>query len=77
MNQENYAMNMNKDIFENKWNEFRRKVLNWGNKRYTNQFIRVNSVRERSIGILQKRYGYTREEATYQLDKHYSRAWLG
>jgi hypothetical protein len=37
----------------------------------------VNSVRERSMIILQKRYGYTREEATYQLDNYYSRAWLG
>ena len=70
-------MNLNKDVSENKWDEFRRKVLSGWNKRRTDQFIKVDSVRERSIGILQKRYGYTREQATYQLDKHYPSTWLG
>jgi hypothetical protein len=64
-------------VIESKWDEFRRKALNWGNKHRTDPFSKVDSVRERSIGILQKRYGYTKEEAAYQLDKHYSRAWLG
>ncbi len=60
-----------------KWNEFRQTVISGWNKRRNDQFIKANSARERSISILQKRYGYTREDATYQLDKHYSRAWLG
>ena len=59
------------------WDEFRQKLLNGWNKRRNDQFIKVNSVRERSIIILQKRYGYTKEEATYQLDNYYSKAWLG
>lgn len=59
------------------WDEFRRNLINGSNKRRKDQFTKVNNVRERSIGILQKRYGYTREEATSQLDKHYSKAWLG
>jgi hypothetical protein len=70
-------MNLEKGIFETKWDEFLRKVLKWRNKRRTDQFIKMNSVRERSIRLLQQRYGYTRENAIYQLDKHYSRAWLG
>ena len=70
-------MNVNKDVIENKWVEFRRNVLNWWNKRRNDQFIKVNSVRERSISLLQKRYGYTREKATSELDEHYPRAWLG
>jgi hypothetical protein len=70
-------MNLNKVVLETRWDEFRRNVLNWWNKRRNDQFIKVNSVRERSIGILQNRYGYTRENAIYQLDKYYSRAWLG
>ena len=60
-----------------KWNEFRRNVLNWWNKGRNDQLIRANSMQERSISILQKRYGYTREEAASQLNKHYSRARLG
>jgi hypothetical protein len=51
--------------------------LKWRNKRRHTHLMKVNSVRERSISILQKRYGYSREEAAYQLDKYYSKAWLG
>jgi len=64
-------------VIQIKWDGFRRKVINGWNKRRSDQFIKVNNVRERSINILQKRYGYTREQAIYQLDKYYSRAWLG
>jgi hypothetical protein len=70
-------MNLDKDVFETKWDEIRRKVFNWRNKRRSDQFIKVNGVRERSISILQKRYGYTEEAAAYQLDNHYPKAWLG
>jgi hypothetical protein len=63
-------MNVNKD-------EFRRKGLTWWQKRRNDHLIKVNNLRERSISILQKRYGYTKEQATSELDKHYPRAWLG
>jgi hypothetical protein len=62
---------------EIKWEEFRQKVFYGWNKRRNDQFIKVSSVRERSISILQKRYGYTREQAIFELDNHYPRAWLG
>ena len=70
-------MDVNKGVLKSKWDEYRGKVLNARNKRSNDQFIKVNSVRERSIGILQHRYGYTREQAIYQLDNYYSNAWLG
>jgi hypothetical protein len=68
---------MKTPVIESNWDEFRRKVLTWWQKPRNDQLIKENSVRERSIRILQNRYGYTREEATYQLDNHYSKAWLG
>lgn len=71
------TVNKDKDVLENRWDEFRRKVLSWRNKRRNDQLIKVNSVRERSISILQKRYGYTREKATDELNTHYSGTWLG
>lgn len=70
-------MNMNKDVSRNTLDTVRWKVLKWINKQRNVQFFKVNSLRERSIGTLQRRYGYTREQAIYQLDKHYPRAWLG
>ena len=60
-----------------KWNEFRRKMFGGWNKRRNDQFTKLNNVHERSISILQSRYGYTRQEAIYQLDKYYSKARLG
>ena len=64
-------------VIELKWDEFHRNVLNWQDKRRNDQLIKVNRVQERSIRILQQRYGYTKEQAASELNKHYSRAWLG
>jgi hypothetical protein len=66
----------NKDVLETKWNEFRWNAFNWRNKRRAEQLSKVSEARERDINILQKRYGYTREQAIYQLDEHYSGARL-
>ena len=57
--------------------QIRQKIINWQEKRRNDQTIKFDRVHERSISILQKRYGYTREQATSQLIKHYSKAWLG
>jgi hypothetical protein len=52
------------------------KIRNWLKKRSEDQLTKTSSKRERYIGILQKRYGYTKEEAASELDKHYSKARL-
>jgi hypothetical protein len=62
---------------KSKWDEFYQNVFHGWNTYRNDQSTKVESARERSINILQKRYGYTREEAISQLDKHYSKAWLG
>ena len=62
---------------ELEWAAFRQKIFNWRNKRRNDRLIKVNAADERSISLLQKRYGYTREKATTELNKHYSKAWLG
>ena len=64
-------------IIESSWDEFRQKIINWWNKRRNDQLARVERAQERSISILQKRYGYTREKAKSELSKHYSKARLG
>jgi len=64
-------------VIKLKWDEVHRNVLNWWNKRRNDRLSKVNSVNERAISILQKRYGYTREAAASELNKHYPRAWLG
>ena len=60
-----------------KWYQFRKKVINWQNKRRSDQNSRVDHDRERSISVLQKRYGFDRDKAISELDRYYSRARLG
>jgi hypothetical protein len=59
-----------------RWIEFLQYILNRRSKRRGSQFTRVNLVRERSISLLQIRYGYTKEKATSELNKYYSKARL-
>ena len=59
-----------------KWIEFRQKSFNWRSKRSSVQLVKVNLVRERSIRLLQSRYGYTREKATFELNNYYPKARL-
>jgi hypothetical protein len=53
-----------------------KKIRKWRKKRRDNQITKANSKREQSIGILRKRYGYTKEKAESELDEHYSKAKL-
>jgi uncharacterized protein YjbJ (UPF0337 family) len=64
-------------VNKSKWAEFYKNVFYGWNKRRSEQATQVDGAYERSISILQKRYGYTKEEAASQLNKHYSRAFLG
>jgi uncharacterized protein YjbJ (UPF0337 family) len=63
---------MIKDIAKGNW----RKIREWWKKRGDDQLTKTDSKREESIGILQKRYGYSKEKATSELDEHYPKARL-
>lgn len=64
-------------VAELKWFQFRERMLDWRKKRHEDQLVRIERAEERSVRILQKRYGYTKEQATSELRKHYSKARLG
>ena len=61
---------------ELKWFQFRKKTIKWQKKHAEDQAVTVDPGEEKSISILQKRYGFTREQAIYQLRKYYSKARL-
>ena len=58
------------------WDEFRQNIRNRRDKRSNDKFNKLNGPQKQSITILQKRYGYTREQAKSELHKHYSKARL-
>ena len=53
------------------------KIRNWRNRHHNDQLTKVDRTQERSISILQNRYGYSEEKAKSELSKHYSKALLG
>jgi uncharacterized protein YjbJ (UPF0337 family) len=60
---------MNKDIFEGKWKQIRGEAKSWWGKLTDDDLDRVAGKVEVLEGLLQEKYGYTREYATDEIDK--------
>ncbi len=61
---------MNEDIVKGQWKQFRGQAKIWWGKLTDNDLDQINGERERLIGKLQERYGYTREQAVNDVNKH-------
>jgi ribosomal protein S19E (S16A) len=59
-----------------KWTAISGKVFKWWHKRGDTLLIKISTKRDQSIEILQKRYGYSKEQAASEFKKHYSTARL-
>ena len=59
---------MNKDIVEGKWKQMRGEAKAWWGKLTDDDMMEVEGDSEKLIGILQKRYGYSRDEAMKEYD---------
>jgi hypothetical protein len=59
-----------------KWFQFSQRISNWQNRHRTAESARNDLARERSISILQNRYGFDRDKAISELDGRYSKARL-
>jgi len=60
---------MNKDILEGKWKQFRGEAKAWWGKLTDNDLDRVAGKFDVLVGILQEKYGYTRQQAVDEVDK--------
>ena len=65
------------DAIEEKRTEFGETIRKWWKKRGDDRLNKAKKQQERYIGILQKRYGYTREKAASELKTHYSKVRFG
>ena len=61
---------MNKDVFEGKWKQIRGEAKAWWGKLTDDDLERAAGKYEVFAGILQEKYGYTREHAVNEIDKH-------
>ena len=60
---------MNKDIMEGKWKQIRGEAKAWWGKLTDDDLDRVAGKFEVLTGLLQEKYGYTRESAANEIDQ--------
>jgi uncharacterized protein YjbJ (UPF0337 family) len=60
---------MNKDIFEGKWKEMRGQIKEWWGKLTDDDLEQAAGNAEQIIGLLQQKYGYTRERAEEEFNR--------
>ena len=65
--QEDYILNQ--DVFEGKWKEMRGQVKEWWGKLTDDDLERVGGKADQLIGLLQQKYGYTREHAEEEFNR--------
>jgi uncharacterized protein YjbJ (UPF0337 family) len=54
---------MNEDILEGKWKQVKGNVKNWWGKLTDDDVDRIEGKSEKLVGLLQERYGWTKERA--------------
>jgi len=59
---------MNQDIFEGKWKESKGQVKEWWGKLTDDDLKQIDGKSDQLVGILQQKYGYTKEEAEKELN---------
>ena len=60
---------MNKDILEGKWKQIRGEARSWWGKLTDDDLDRAGGKLEVLAGLLQEKYGYSREQATTEIDR--------
>lgn len=62
---------MNKDIFKGKWHEVKGKVKNKWGKITDDELTQIEGKHEEIYGVLQKHYGYNKEQVQKYLDEDF------
>jgi uncharacterized protein YjbJ (UPF0337 family) len=63
---------LNKDILAGKWKEMKGRVKEQWGKITDDELDRAEGRAEQMVGLLQQRYGYTREKAEEEYDRFLS-----
>ena len=61
---------MNKDVLEGKWKQIRGEAKAWWGKLTDDDLDRANGKFDVLVGLLQQKYGYSRQRAADEIDKH-------
>jgi uncharacterized protein YjbJ (UPF0337 family) len=60
---------MNNDVFEGKWKQIQGEAKAWWGKLTDDDLKRASGKFDVFVGLLQEKYGYTRERASEEIDK--------
>ncbi|HSL43731.1 MAG TPA: CsbD family protein [Anaerolineales bacterium] len=60
---------MNKDVFEGKWKQVRGEAKLWWGKLTDDDLDKVGGQFDVFAGLLQEKYGYSREQAEEEIEK--------
>ena len=58
---------MNDDILEGRWKQVKGNVRNWWGKLTDDDIDRIGGKSEKMVGVLQERYGWTKDRANEEL----------
>src|SRR5499433_1221009 len=61
---------MNQDILAGKWKQMRGDLRTWWGKLSDDDFERIGGQKDKLIGLIQERYGYAREQAEQEVERH-------
>ena len=65
---------MNKDIVDGKWKELRGQFKEWWGKLTDDELKQAGGDAEQIVGLLQQKYGYTREHAEEEFNQRIKNA---
>ena len=63
---------MNSDVFAGKWKQMKGQAKEWWGKLTDDDLTRIEGNRDKLVGALQERYGYTREKAEEEINRRTS-----
>jgi uncharacterized protein YjbJ (UPF0337 family) len=62
---------MNSDVFKGKWMQFRGQVKEWWGDVTDDELDKVEGHWDKFVGLLQEKYGYTKERAEQEANKRW------
>jgi uncharacterized protein YjbJ (UPF0337 family) len=60
---------MNKDILKGKWSQIKGDAKTWWGELTDDELTKVDGEHDKLVGLLQEKYGYTRERAEAEIDR--------
>jgi uncharacterized protein YjbJ (UPF0337 family) len=65
---------MNQDVFAGRWKQLRGRAKEWWGKVTDDELDQIEGQRDKLAGLLQVKYGYTKEQAEQEIDRRIERA---